>query len=305
MGQVHELLASRGRQAALESGLERGIVETAEAYLSNEEGGTNFLYSGWCQTALPHKRTQDDEIWRVDSGPISLIIQPGIEVIGEQTVPIGVPFGSRARLILLYLQTTALKTGSREIELGKSLRQWLGRMGIKAVGGKAIDGVREQALRIGTCNITFYFTAGQKKGFVRQPIVEAGMFEESDSPRPRFLEAVKLGENFFEQLRKHPVPVEDAAIQAINNNSQALDIYVWLAYRLHSLKEPTPLSWRAAKGQFGQGVAELRKFKQTFKKSLELALAVYPAAKVDLVDDGLRLYPSRPPVASKLIAVGA
>jgi hypothetical protein len=43
---------------------------------------------------------------------------------------VGVPFGSRARLILLYLQTQALRSRSREVELGRSMREWLRRMGI-------------------------------------------------------------------------------------------------------------------------------------------------------------------------------
>ena len=38
---------------------------------------------------------------------------------------VGVPYGSRARLIILYLQSEALKTQSREVELGKTLHAWL------------------------------------------------------------------------------------------------------------------------------------------------------------------------------------
>jgi hypothetical protein len=33
---------------------------------------------------------------------------------------VGVPFGAYARLILLYLQMRALRTGNREVELGRS-----------------------------------------------------------------------------------------------------------------------------------------------------------------------------------------
>ena len=63
----------------------------------------------------------------------------------------------------------------------------------------------------------------------------------------------KLSEPFFEQLKRHPVPVEEAAIRAVNNNSMALDLYAWLAYRLHSLSGPRPITWRALNEQFGQG----------------------------------------------------
>ena len=42
----------------------------------------------------------------------------------EEAEWVGVPYGSRARLILLFLQSEALRTGGREIELGRSLRAW-------------------------------------------------------------------------------------------------------------------------------------------------------------------------------------
>jgi acyl-CoA synthetase (AMP-forming)/AMP-acid ligase II len=39
---------------------------------------------------------------------------------------LGLPYGSYARYILLFLQSQAVKTGTREIELGRSMRVWLG-----------------------------------------------------------------------------------------------------------------------------------------------------------------------------------
>jgi hypothetical protein len=58
----------------------------------------------------------------------------------------------------------------------------------------------------------------------------------------------------------------------------ALDIYAWLAYRLHVLKAQ-------------------------FLTNLRLALAVYRDAKVEVEDTGLVLHPSRPPVAPKPLAM--
>lgn len=48
-------------------------------------------------------------------------MEPGRRVVPEgEPIPVGVPYGSRARLILLYLQSEATKTGNREVELGKA-----------------------------------------------------------------------------------------------------------------------------------------------------------------------------------------
>ena len=80
------------------------------------------------------------------------------------------------------------------------------------------------------------------------------MFVESDTPNQPglFVDTAKLSEGFYDQLRRHPVPVEEAAIRALANNSLALDVYCWLAYRLHSLSVQKTVSWKALHGQFGR-----------------------------------------------------
>jgi hypothetical protein len=92
-----------------------------------------------------------------------------------------------------------------------------------------------------------------------------------------------------------------AALRQLRRSSMALDAYLWLAYRLHSLRGPTRVSWRALKAQFGGGgYRELFAFRQQFREALELALSVYPDAArhgVRIADDGLLLSPVAPPVS--------
>src|SRR6201993_1731076 len=137
MGTVHDLIEQHGKQAALLAEVDRHAVEAAAAYMADEDNGIGFLYSGWCQAALPHRRLPNDQGWQIDGERVRLIVQPGMRGGNSgKPEPVGVPFGSRARLILLRLQSEALRTGSREVELGKSLRDWLDRMGIP-VGGRS------------------------------------------------------------------------------------------------------------------------------------------------------------------------
>ena len=100
-------------------------------------------------------------------------------------------------------------------------------------------------------------------------------------------------------MKKHPVPVEEAAVRQIANNSLALDVYCWLAYRLHSLNGAITVSWKALHGQFGRSVARLDHFKDHFRTVLTLATSVYPDADVEEIAKwlGLILNPSKPPVA--------
>jgi Plasmid encoded RepA protein len=304
MGDVHRLLTTQGKAAALEIAIDRSEVEAAAAYLADEDSSIGFLYSGWCQAALPHRKLPDAQSWQVKGERVTLIVEPGSRPGPQDTpVPVGVPYGSRARLILLYLQSEALRTGSREVELGRSLRVWLARLGIP-VGGKSVTGVREQAERLSRCRLTFHVAAAAGRvGLLNQNIVDTAIFLDEDTSAGQgslFVETARLSEVFFEQLKKHPVPLEEAAIRAINNNSMALDLYAWLAYRLHVLTGPRQVSWVALRSQFGTGFRRLRDFRPTLTVNLRLALAVYPDAKVDMDASGLVLHPSKPPVAPRV-----
>ncbi len=306
MGTVHRLLEARGKQGTLELGsLERQEVEAAAAYMADEDASVGFLYSGWCQAALPHRRLPDAEGWQIQSERTTLVVEPGMRPgAAGRPEPVGVPYGSRARLILIYLQSEAIRTRSREVELGGSLRAWLQRLNIPQ-GGKSISAVREQAERLSLCRLTFRVQSGSTIGLLNQSIVDSALFlDGQDKRQPSlFLEKAKLSEGFYAQLQKHPVPLEEAAIRAVSNNSQALDIYAWLAYRLHSLNEPRPVTWRALRPQFGAGFGRLDNFRARFLDNLKLALAVYPAARVGVDEKGLVLHPSRPPVASREKAI--
>ena len=251
------------------------------------------MFSGWSQAALPHKRLPDAQPWQVRTDRVRLLVEPGRKSLPDGSLEwIGVPYGSRARLIMLYLQTEALRTQSREIELGKSLRAWLNKMGI-AVGGKSVTDVRKQAERITRCRLTFEIQQAGKSAHVQQLIVDKALFTENeDVGGSQFLERTKLSETFYEQLQPHPVPIEEAAIRSINRHSMAIDIYCWLAYRLHVLSKPTPVTWRGLHAQFGGGIRRIDHFRQTFMEQLDLATAVYPDAKLEAKPSGLVLSPS-------------
>ncbi|MNV73228.1 Plasmid encoded RepA protein [compost metagenome] len=108
-----------------------------------------------------------------------------------------------------------------------------------------------------------------------------------------------LSEAFFRELKAHPVPIWEPALRHIQNNSTSIDIYIWLAYRLHSLTKSTTITWPAVFEQFGAGYSRLRDFRKRFIEALQLALAVYPEARVDVEDHGLLLHPSPPPIPER------
>jgi hypothetical protein len=303
MAEIHRLLQAHGKAGVLALDLDRRVVEAAAGYLDSEEGEVGFLYSGWAQSALPHRMLANDLSWQVHTNHVSLVVQPGLRpCLTGEAVSVGVPYGSRARLIILYLQSEALKTQSREVELGKTLHAWLRRLEIP-IGGKSMAAVKNQAERIFRCRMSFQIKRGNRTGLMNQSILDTAMFVEDDSAQGSlFIERAKLSEMFFDQLKKNPVPIEENAVAMISNNSMAIDVYCWLAYRLHSLTAPKPVSWNALHTQFGRGLARLDHFRWYFTQNVHLAMAVYPEAKVDVDTRGLILRPSRPPGASKIVS---
>jgi hypothetical protein len=84
MAAVHDLLAFKGKQGAIEAGFDRSVVEIAAAYLSDEDSGLGFAYSGWAQCALPHKRLPNDAAWGIAAEKVRLMrVQIFRPVAGE------------------------------------------------------------------------------------------------------------------------------------------------------------------------------------------------------------------------------
>jgi len=306
VGTLHKLVLDVGREEALRrvDADDRHLVRIAADVLTEEANEVGVTYSGFCQASLPHKRLAPNEAWVRRNEQTTLMVEPGRLLKPGALEPelLGVPYGSRARLILLYLQTRALRSQCREVELGRSMRVWLQRMGIPH-GGKSYNEVRDQAGRLSTCKLTFYYAAAKgRTGFSNEQIIDSGLMmldEEAEGSKQGslFVEGVRLSDSFYSALRRHPVPIWEPALQHIQNNSMALDLYVWLAYRLHILQRLTPVHWGALHGQFGAGFKAQRHFRPTFTSNLRLALATYPDARVDEQENGVILHPSHPPVA--------
>ena len=90
------------------------------------------------------------------------------------------------------------------------------------------------------------------------------------------------------------------ALHALRGSALTLDIYVWLAHRLHRLDhQPLWLPWRTVKLQFGcdyEGKHGHGDFCRSFKLALRRVLILYPTAWVCVKRGGIELRQSEPPV---------
>lgn len=298
MGQVHQLLLFEGKQAAIEkaaSKAQRRVVDLASAFLGEEQSDIAYTHPGLCLTVLPHRATKPEEIWTRANTHASLEVHPLRDTMGAYR---GVPYGPKARLILLFLQTQALSTRSRFVELGKSMRQWLLSMGVRDCGTN-YRVVTDQAERIEHCVLRFRYHGRDGESRWQDSIVR-GSFRPFAEDGDRMVE---LSEGFFHALTKHPVPICEQGIRLLADTCMPLDIYLWLAYRLHSLDRPKAISWEALHLQFGANTRLLKHFKPRFVRDLEIAMAVYPDARIELDEVGIRLWPSPTPVPPRLKSV--
>jgi hypothetical protein len=274
---------------------ERLVVEAAHQVLSEEAEKVGFTYSGFALTNLPHKEHKD-RVWRREGRGLTMVIQSGINRLGKE---IGIPYGSCARLILLFLQTEAIRTKSREIEIGNSMHLWLTNMGMSA-GGNTYRIVMEQAKRIATCHLTFISDDTKTDSSTNGAFVRHSMFSKAiheDGQLALWESAVVLDEYFYKELSEHPVPINEDALKAIGPKSLVINLYIWLAYRLHSLKRDQRVGWLSLYTQFGSGYKHIRQFRFKFLEALELAVAAYPEARLTADEAGLILLPSKPPIA--------
>jgi hypothetical protein len=296
MAEVHQLIVKHGIEEARRQAVtkhERMVIEAAYQVLSDDAEKMGFTYSGFALTSLPHK-PQTELTWKRDGHNLTMLIQSGVDRAGK---PLGLPYGSYARFILLFLQSEAIRTSSREIELGRSMRVWLRCMGL-SIGGMTYKKVNEQARRISGCTLTFYADRQgaqikSRGGFVKTEITMNNVVD--DQPL-LWQDRVLLDEDFFRALREHPVPVSESALRAIGPRSMVIDVYIWLAYRLHALKRDIEVGWPALFAQFGAGFGTIRRFRQHFLECLALALAAYPEALVAIGERGVILRQSRPAI---------
>src|SRR3546814_11694319 len=135
----------------------------AAELLGDESPSISYMYSGFAMTTLPHRPLADDALWEKRNGRLTLLVEPGFLYEGESSVRYGVPYGSRARLIMFYLQTEAIKTRSRVIRLGNSMTDWMGRMGINP-GGSNFAAVRNQTKRLSACRRSEERRSGKECG---------------------------------------------------------------------------------------------------------------------------------------------
>lgn len=314
MEHIHQQLELFGLERALQEARDNGSdsralarIEAAFRVMNSEEDHISFLHSGFCMAALPHKKPENDkEAWVRSNGRFHLAIKPGGYIKGGEWLTVGVPYGAKARLIMVWLQTEGMK--GRAVPLGASMSAWMKKLGLQVTGGEkgTIKPVREQALRLSRAELTMQWDGDADQGTIirDQRLVEGLHLWASNPEEGKWPESVYLSTEFHEHLREHAVPLADQAIAYLKGSSLALDLYVWLAHRLPRLEKAGVVGWKHMHLQFGSEMSQLYNLASKIRETLPDVLAVYPGAKVEITRSGLMLRPSAPAVPSGKFFIG-
>ncbi|MDO9713885.1 replication protein RepA [Paracraurococcus lichenis] len=290
------------------SSVVRRLNDASAAIMGDAEDDPGFLHVIMSQVGLPYREPKGRDYIR-ETGRASLVLTAGYlrNPATRKMVLQGLPYGAKARLIVLHLCTQAVRLQSPVVPVADSLTAYMRTLGIPATGGAkgSIARFKEQLNRLTAARMQFSMDYGNNRTtqFNPAPMVTRADLWFADDPRQRVLwpSQVRLSEEFFADLRERPLPVDPRAFGALAHSARALDLYTWLAHRLPRVKERAGafIAWGALQKQFGADVADLRDFRSECLTALRQVLLVYPVAKVDQVHGGLRLFRSEPAIARR------
>ena len=220
------------------------------------------------------------------------------------------PFGNIPRLLMAWTCTEAVRTQSRELILGSSLSEFMRKLGLPPVSGGATGGrtrLRNQMRRLFQCHVQLVYEHEHGEQFVSSAIADRGEFwwnERKPDERVLWESKIYLGEQFFNEIIRHPVPLDMNILKAMKRSPLGLDFYLWLAYRTFALTRPLRLTWRHLYRQFGVDPAKasdkrtVDNFRTKARRELIKINTAWPGLNYKMAKGVLIVSPSTPSVPS-------
>ncbi len=268
----------------------------------------DFLHTVQCQCGIPYKNPGDNVLkWERKQGNASLRIDAGAAIdpnTGNFT-QLGLPYGEKPRLVLIYLATEAVRSGNPVIDVEASLTGFARSLGLET-NGQQLRALKDQLSRLAVAKVQIGVMEEGRAVQINTQFVGAFdlWFPNNDDQKMLWPSTVRLSHEYFQSLGNHAVPLDHRAVAALASSAMALDVYAWLAQRLHRVPTGKPqfIGWANLHEQFGQGYDRIRDFRRRFLQTLHHVHSAYPTARFDADDGGLTLSHSPPPVAPRYVA---
>ena len=213
---------------------------------SEADPDRGFLGRTMALCSLPRSNPGNRLQYKRVNGPFTLYM--------NTTADNKLPYGNLPRLLMAWLSTEAVKTGSRVIVLGDSLSKFMRELGIYNSGGKPQTRLRNQMKRLFGCTVSMIYKDEHGEQFISSLIAESGEFwwNERKPDQPSLWNSkIELSEKFFNEIIRHPVPLDMNTLTALKRCSLGLDLYLWLVYRTFPLRAVQQITWKQMYRQFG------------------------------------------------------
>ena len=221
---------------------------------SEADPDLGFMARTMALCSLPRTNPGDRHQYKRVNGPYKLIL--------SRTGEYKLPFGTLPRLLVAWVSTEGLKTQSPVLVLGKSLAEFMGKLGLHMSGGSNRSDrtrLRNQMDRLFNSTVSLVYedrgpdNSMQVKDTFTSPVARKThlVWNLRCPDEPVLWEStIELGQDFFNEIIRHPVPLDMNILQAMKRSPLGLDFYLF-TYRTFTLNRPLRLSWTCLYRQFG------------------------------------------------------
>lgn len=210
-----------------------------------------------------------------------------------------VPYGRLSRLLFAYVIGRAVKTGSSTIDMGRSLRAFMMRLGI-AIDGRAGKKVTDAVEDLAAAS---FILGGWGDGAVHtryaRVVDEISFWIEPDATQRTFwTPEIVLSDRFHDQVLEHRMPVDMDHLARLMRSPRRMDLYTWLSYRTGVIprRRDLKISLRDLQPLFGPDITDPNDFKKKTRSDLKAIANVWPHFNVEIQGDMLVLQWSESPV---------
>ena len=256
-----------------------------------ERDSVSFYSPRLALATLPIKNPKlppGENIWQKDCGLVKIELvadwerdkDGNVKRDKETNLPVAAfPYGAFPRLVLIWLITEVVRTKRRKVVLGNSILDFLRNVGYTkhSVNYRSLE---KQLKRLFSCQLTLFSQGNvvdeggnRFKGYHWQNnrIASEHEFWWDFKEKGLFDSYVVLSEEFYQGVIAHAFPIDFDKVRLFHTRPFVLDIYLWLAYRVHDVNEKNQIqeiSWGALSWQFGNYVSQYE-FRKVFKKALK------------------------------------
>ena len=218
------------------------------------------------------------------------------------------PFGNLPRLLLAWASTEAVKTGKRDLVLGRSLSGFMRKLGMSDDSGSPRGDrtrLRNQMKRLFNASVQLIYEDATVAATASSFVADRSVFwwnERKPGEQVLFNSEIRLSEAFFNEIIRRPVPIDMNTLTALKRCALGLDLYLWLTYRTFTLRAPLRLSWRQVYRQFGPNPDEhshdaIQNFRRRVLRELKKIKLAWPGLNYATDRGLLILHPSPTTIA--------